>query len=173
VLVSFVYVVACRLFALVLLLARSDRSKELEILLLRHELSILRGRLVLGLGAGWYDAEYEAFGYSTDGVAARARPADPDPRRCQGTADAPVGRAPRRRLEHRLVRGAGRPSPPATVAPASNAADDVAFAGSIEELAGAIDAHEALGVDDLIVELEPETERSLDRLAKVLRLRNR
>jgi putative transposase len=42
VLVSFVYVVACRLFAFVLLLARSDRSKELEIVLLRHELSILR-----------------------------------------------------------------------------------------------------------------------------------
>jgi hypothetical protein len=37
VLVSFVYVVACRLFALVLLLARSDRSKELELLVLRHE----------------------------------------------------------------------------------------------------------------------------------------
>jgi hypothetical protein len=30
------------LFAFVLLLARSDRSKELEIVLLRHELSILR-----------------------------------------------------------------------------------------------------------------------------------
>jgi putative transposase len=42
VLVSFVYVVACRLFALVLLLGRTDRSKELEIVLLRHELSILR-----------------------------------------------------------------------------------------------------------------------------------
>ncbi len=41
-LVSFVYLVACRLFALVLLLARSDRSKELELLVLRHELSILR-----------------------------------------------------------------------------------------------------------------------------------
>ncbi len=41
-LVSFVYVVACRLFALVVLLARSDRSKELELLVLRHELSILR-----------------------------------------------------------------------------------------------------------------------------------
>jgi putative transposase len=44
VLVSLVYVVACRLFALVLLLARSDRSKELELLVLRHELSILRRR---------------------------------------------------------------------------------------------------------------------------------
>jgi putative transposase len=40
--VSFVYVLACRLFALVLLIARGERSKELEILVLRHELSILR-----------------------------------------------------------------------------------------------------------------------------------
>ena len=40
--VSFVYAVACRLFALVLLLARSDCAKELELLVLRHELSILR-----------------------------------------------------------------------------------------------------------------------------------
>ncbi|MGH3084936.1 MAG: integrase core domain-containing protein [Gaiellaceae bacterium] len=39
---SFVYLVACRLFTLVLSLARGDRSKELELLLLRHELSILR-----------------------------------------------------------------------------------------------------------------------------------
>jgi hypothetical protein len=42
VLVSFVYLVARRLFALVLLLARGDRSKELELLVLRHELSILQ-----------------------------------------------------------------------------------------------------------------------------------
>jgi hypothetical protein len=40
--VSFVYVLACRLFELVVLLARGERSKELEILVLRHELSILR-----------------------------------------------------------------------------------------------------------------------------------
>ena len=39
---SVVYVVACRLFGLVVLLARGERSKELEILVLRHELSILR-----------------------------------------------------------------------------------------------------------------------------------
>ncbi len=39
---SFLYVLACRLFELVLLLARRERSKELEILVLRHELSILR-----------------------------------------------------------------------------------------------------------------------------------
>jgi hypothetical protein len=43
VLVSFVYVVACRLVALVLLLGRSDGSKELEIVgVLRDELAILR-----------------------------------------------------------------------------------------------------------------------------------
>jgi putative transposase len=47
-LVSFVYLVVCRLFAFLVLLVRRDRSKELEILLLRHELAILRrqaGRL--------------------------------------------------------------------------------------------------------------------------------
>jgi hypothetical protein len=42
VLVSFVYVVVCRLFALMLLLTRSDHSMELEILVLRQELAILR-----------------------------------------------------------------------------------------------------------------------------------
>jgi hypothetical protein len=41
-LVSFLYVLACRLFELVVLLGRRERSKELEILVLRHELSILR-----------------------------------------------------------------------------------------------------------------------------------
>ena len=36
------YVIVCRLFELVVLLGRRERSKELEILVLRHELSILR-----------------------------------------------------------------------------------------------------------------------------------
>jgi len=39
---SFVYLVVRNLFALVWLLARPRRSKELEILALRHELAILR-----------------------------------------------------------------------------------------------------------------------------------
>jgi putative transposase len=39
---SLVYVVVCRLFELVVLVGRRERSKELEILVLRHELSILR-----------------------------------------------------------------------------------------------------------------------------------
>jgi hypothetical protein len=37
-----VYVLACRLFELVVLLGRGERSKKLEILVLRHELSVLR-----------------------------------------------------------------------------------------------------------------------------------
>jgi putative transposase len=39
---SFVYLGLCRLLQLVALLCKSERSKELEILLLRHELAILR-----------------------------------------------------------------------------------------------------------------------------------
>lgn len=41
-LVSGLYVVVCRLLELFVLLGRRDRAKELEILVLRHELSILR-----------------------------------------------------------------------------------------------------------------------------------
>jgi hypothetical protein len=41
-LVSPLYVVVCRLLELIVLFARRDRAKELEILVLRHELSILR-----------------------------------------------------------------------------------------------------------------------------------
>ncbi|MDQ3381120.1 MAG: integrase, partial [Actinomycetota bacterium] len=39
---SALYVVVCRLLELIVLLGRGDRAKELEILVLRHELSILR-----------------------------------------------------------------------------------------------------------------------------------
>src|SRR6266496_2287016 len=39
---SLVYVLVCRLFELVVLLGRGERSKEFEILVLRHELSVLR-----------------------------------------------------------------------------------------------------------------------------------
>lgn len=41
-LVSALYVVVCRLLELIVLFGRGDRAKELEILVLRHELSILR-----------------------------------------------------------------------------------------------------------------------------------
>ena len=49
-LVSAVYVVVCRLLELIVLVGRGDRAKELEILVLRHELSILR-RQVNGRGS--------------------------------------------------------------------------------------------------------------------------
>jgi putative transposase len=40
--VSALYMVVCRLLELIVLVGRGDRAKELEILVLRHELSILR-----------------------------------------------------------------------------------------------------------------------------------
>jgi putative transposase len=40
--VSALYVVVCRLLELIVLVGRSDRAKELEVLVLRHELSVLR-----------------------------------------------------------------------------------------------------------------------------------
>jgi putative transposase len=40
--VSLVYLVVCRVLGLLVLFARGDASKDLEILVLRHELSILR-----------------------------------------------------------------------------------------------------------------------------------
>jgi len=40
--VSSLYVLVCRLLDLIVLIARRDQAKELEILVLRHELSILR-----------------------------------------------------------------------------------------------------------------------------------
>jgi hypothetical protein len=45
------------------------------------------------------------------------------------------------------------------------------FGGSVDELAWAIDAHERLGFDDLILQLAPKTTRSQDRLAQALELR--
>jgi putative transposase len=41
---SFVYLAVRSLFALLLLFGRSDRSKELEILVLRHQLAVLQRR---------------------------------------------------------------------------------------------------------------------------------
>jgi probable F420-dependent oxidoreductase len=193
------------------------------------------GRLVLGLGAGWYDAEYEAFGYATDhrvdrleealriigpllrgervslcGRYHRVREAVllPAPDRPIPILVAAKARrmlrlaarhadawntawfgAPDDRLRCRLanldaaLEGEGRD--PTTLrrtvgievsdpeAATASAAADGAFAGSVGELAEAIDAYEELGVDDLIVHLEPKTERSLDRLAEAVRLRMR
>lgn len=196
--------------------------------------AVSNGRLVLGLGAGSYVPEFEAFGYSTDhrfgrfdealriigpllrgekvSLAGRYHQVQeavllPAPNRaipilvaakaprmlrlvaCHADAwnTAWFG-APDERLRRRLadldaaLEAEGRDpatlrrtvgmelrDPDATAASATAAA---VFAGSVDELARAIDAHEALGADDLIVQLEPKTERSLDRLADALRLRS-
>jgi putative transposase len=54
--VSSLYLVVCRLLAFLVLLARGNRSKELEILVLRHELAILRrqvGRPAYAVTVRW------------------------------------------------------------------------------------------------------------------------
>jgi alkanesulfonate monooxygenase SsuD/methylene tetrahydromethanopterin reductase-like flavin-dependent oxidoreductase (luciferase family) len=56
--------------------------------------------------------------------------------------------------------------------PAQDDEDDVWFGGTVDELAGAIDAHASLGIEHLIVLLHPMTEPSLDRLASALARRS-
>ena len=190
------------------------------------------GRLVLGLGAGWYDREYEAFGYPTDHrvgrfeealriIAALVRGQSatlegryhqvrdavllPPPDRALPILVAAKGLrmlrltaryadawntawfgSPDDGLRRRIadldvaVEAEGRD--PSTLrrtvgmdvadpqALAANTADGTVFTGSVDELARAIDAYEALGFDDLIVGLEPRTERSLNRLHEAVAL---
>jgi hypothetical protein len=50
-------------------------------------------------------------------------------------------------------------------------ADEDDFAGSVDALARAIDGYASLGIDHLIVLLQPMTEPSLDHLRAALELR--
>jgi probable F420-dependent oxidoreductase len=187
------------------------------------------GRLVLGLGAGWYDPEYLAFGFPTDHRVARFEEAlqiigallrgerltfagryhqvrdavllpSPDrpipilvagngPRMLRLTAryadawnTAWFG-PPDERLGQRLanmhaaLQAEGRD--PATlrrtVGMDCELTDpDQSGGGSfglVDELARVIDAYERLGIDDLIVRLQPSTRPALDRLARVIEIR--
>ena len=194
------------------------------------------GRLILGLGAGWYDPEYEAFGYPTDHRAGRfeeaigiigpllrgervtmagtyyqvrdavLRPPPDQPipilvaaqgwrmlrltaRYADAWNTAWFGLPPDELLHRRLadldaaLEAEGRDPAtlrrtvgmevrdPAATDPGGDLGEG--FGGSVDELAWAIDAYEQLGFDDLIVQLEPTTMRSLDRLAEALKLRTR
>ena len=190
------------------------------------------GRLILGLGAGWHDPEYDAFGYARDHRADRfeeamqviaplvrgervtfegryeraveAELAPPPsrripiliaggrPRMLRLTAryadaynTAWYG-APDERLEgqlaelERAMEAEGRD--PATMTTTvgviardptrePNSDDDREFVGTVDELAKAVDAHEAIGIDHLIVVLAPMDEASLDWLTTALELR--
>jgi alkanesulfonate monooxygenase SsuD/methylene tetrahydromethanopterin reductase-like flavin-dependent oxidoreductase (luciferase family) len=193
------------------------------------------GRLILGLGAGWYDPEYTAFGYPTDHRAGRfeeaigiigpllrgetvtlagrhyqargavlrppperpipilvaaqgwrmlrltARYADawntawfglPDELLHRRLADLDAALVTEGRDPATLRRTVGME---ARDPDASNPGEEPGggFGGSVDQLAWAIDAYERLGFDDLIIQLEPKTTRSLDRLAEALELRTR
>ncbi len=178
------------------------------------------GRLVLGLGTGWYDPEYLAFGFPADHRVARFEEAlqiigpllrgerltfggryhesrdavllpPPDrpvpilvagnrPRMLRLTARG----LPDQRLGQRLagMRAAlqAESRDPATLRRTvgmdwqladPGQAGGGSFAGLAGELARAIDAYERLGIDDLIVRLQPCTKPALDQLARAIKIR--
>ena len=188
------------------------------------------GRLILGLGAGWHDAEYDTFGFpkdrrvdrfeealeivplvrgetvTFDGRYYEARDAMLEPAPSAGSPcwwrpsarGCSAHRTVRGRMEHRVVRRAGRTAPRAARAPrcrhrgggrdpatlertvgievrdpehvgmADDDGEDRSFRGSVDELAEAIDGVRGLGIGHLIVILQPMTEASLERLSLAL-----
>ena len=173
------------------------------------------GRVVLGLGAGWYDPEYLAYGFPTDHRVSRfdealqiIRPLVRGERltfagRFHQVRDAELlpppdrpipilvaGNRPRmlrltaryadawntawfglpdRRLRERLAGlDAALEAENRDPATLRRTVGMDAGAFGVDELARAIDAYEGLGIDDLIVALEPPTGPAVDRLARAL-----
>jgi alkanesulfonate monooxygenase SsuD/methylene tetrahydromethanopterin reductase-like flavin-dependent oxidoreductase (luciferase family) len=187
------------------------------------------GRLILGVGAGWHDPEYEAFGLPTDHRVGRfaewleivARLLQKENFTFEGkyhqVRDAVLVPAPEReipilvaarrpkmleltakwadswntawfggvddRVKERLAElkvatdASGRavartvgivvrdPEQPAIDEPSANAIE-----GTVEEVAAALRDYRELGVDHLIVAVEPVTPRSVERLAEAAKL---
>jgi alkanesulfonate monooxygenase SsuD/methylene tetrahydromethanopterin reductase-like flavin-dependent oxidoreductase (luciferase family) len=189
-------------------------------------------RLVLGVGAGWYDREYHAFGYPTDHRVARfeealqiitpliggetvtfsgnyyrvreaallpppttpiplliassgprmlrltARYADAWNTAWYGGPNDDVREALSRMHEALQAEGRSPASLRRTVGVTVRDPDvrpgqgDIeAFAGSVDDLARVFDAYEELGFNDVILALDPTTERSLDRVAEAIERR--
>lgn len=214
-----------------LVLCTSFRSPGLTAKMAVTADEVSAGRLILGLGAGWHDPEYDAFGFPKDhrvdrfeeslgvitallrgervtmaGQYHTTRDARllPPPRR--GIPILVAGEGPRMlrlaarhadawntawyglpddRLARQLaaladaLESEGRD--PATMTKTAGMvvrdpgvegpADENEFTGTVEELAHAIDAYAHLGIDHLIVLLQPMTEPSLERLGAALERR--
>jgi probable F420-dependent oxidoreductase len=214
-----------------LVLCSSFRSPALVAKMAATADEVSGGRLILGLGAGWHDAEYDTFGFPKDRRVDRFEEAlrivVPLVRGESVTFDgryhearnavlvpAPARRIPvlvaavrprmlrltaryadawntawfgspdarlRERLEHldaalaaegrdleTLERTVGiEVRDDERVGPADEGGDR-SFSGSVDELAEAIDAYEALDIGHLIVTLQPMDEASLERLTLAL-----
>ena len=218
-----------------LVLCTSFRSPALVAKMAVTADEVSGGRVILGLGAGWHDPEYEAFGFPNDHRVDRFEEAlgiiVPLLRgetvtfggRYEEVRDAVLAPAPSRNIPvlvaafgQRMLRltarhadawntawygepddqlreqlaafdamlaaeGRSRASVARTVgmtvcdpavAVTDDDRDDPSFSGSVDELARAIDGYEALGIDHLIILLQPLIEASLDRLALALKQRS-
>lgn len=233
-LVSALAAVTTRVEIGTIVLCTSFRSPGLTAKMAVAADAVSGGRLILGLGAGWHDPEYRAFGIPLDHRAARfeetlqilvpllrgeavtfsgrfhrtegavlAPPPDRHiplliasrrPRMLRLTAryadawnTAWFG-APDERLRERFseldraLQEEGRD--PREVARTVGiiardgrvrVEDDgpaIGFGDSVDELASALDAYDALGAEHLIVVLQPMTEASIERLATAIRFRS-
>ena len=214
-----------------LVLCTSFRSPGLTAKMAATADEVSAGRMILGLGAGWHDPEYDAFGFPRDHRVARFEesleiiaPLLRGERvtfagRYHTTRDVRLVPPPGRRIPilvagegPRMVRLAARHADawntawygapderlsrqlaaltealesedraPGTMTrtvgmvvrdpQVDQRADEDEFSGSVGELAHAIDAYARLGIDHLIVLLQPMTESSLGRLRAALELR--